>query len=132
MRSFFDDFKKFLMRGNVLDLAVAVIIGVAFNMVVQSMVNNILMPIVGAIFGKPSFADLTLDIGDGVVRYGQFITDLINFVIVAFSVFVVVKAFEAMQNLRRRGEISEDDESLSDEAVLLAEIRDLIRAQGGR
>jgi large conductance mechanosensitive channel len=129
MRQFWDDFKKFLMRGNVLDLAVAVIIGVAFNAVVQSLVNNILMPIVGAIFGKPTFSDLTLDIGDGVVRYGAFITDAINFVIIAFSIFVVVKAFETMQNLRRR-DPAEDPKS--DEVVLLGEIRDLLRAQASR
>ena len=132
MRGFVNDFKKFLMRGNVVDLAVAVIIGVAFNAVVQSLVNNILMPIIGAIFGKPSFADLTFKIGDGVVRYGQFITDVINFVIIAFAVFVAVKAFETLQNLRRRGDVAEDPEELTDEALLLTEIRDLLRAQSGR
>jgi large conductance mechanosensitive channel len=131
MRGFLNDFKKFLMRGNVVDLAVAVIIGVAFNAVVQSLVNNILMPIIGAIFGKPSFADLTFKIGDGVVRYGQFITDVINFVIIAFAVFLAVKAFEMMQNLRRREPV-EDPAELSDEALLLTEIRDLMRAQSGR
>ena len=68
------DFRKFIMRGNVIDLAVAVVIGAAFNAVVQSFVNDIFMPFIGAIFGKPNFDHLMFKIGDGVVRYGTFIT----------------------------------------------------------
>jgi len=130
MRDFLRDFKDFIMRGNVLDLAVAVVVGVAFNAVVQSFADDVLMALIGAIFGKPNFSDLTFDVGDGVVFYGRFITALVNFLIVAFAVFVAVKAFEKLQNIRKRG-VGEEVETPapSDEAVLLAEIRDLLRAR---
>ena len=84
MKTFLADFRKFVMRGNIVDLAVAVIIGVAFNAVIQSLVNDIVSPIIGAFFGKPNFDDLTFKLGDGVIRYGAFITALINFLIIAF------------------------------------------------
>ena len=124
----FNDFKNFIMRGNVLDLAVAVIIGIAFNAVVQSFADDVLMRFVGAIFGKPSFDDLTLKVGDGVVLYGRFITAVVNFVIVAFAVFLAVKTFERLQSLRKK-DVAEDTPAPTDEAVLLAEIRDLLRAR---
>jgi large conductance mechanosensitive channel len=123
MKSMFDDFKKFIMKGNVLDLAVAVIIGAAFGAVVVSFTNDIIMPIVGAVFGKPSFNDVTLTIGDGVIYYGKFITVLINFVIIAFVIFLIVKAFEKMQSMRGA---TKDADGPSDND-LLTEIRDLLK-----
>jgi large conductance mechanosensitive channel len=123
------DFKKFIMRGNVLDLAVAVVIGVAFNAVVTSLVNDVIMQIVAAIVGKPNFNNLTFTINGGVIRYGSFLTALINFLIIAVTLFVIIKAFEQMQK-RRRVEGDDVDEAKSDEVVLLGEIRDLLRAQG--
>jgi large conductance mechanosensitive channel len=127
MRQFFEDFKKFLMRGNVIDLAVAVVIGVAFNAVVQSFTNDILLQIVAAFVGQPNFNELDFTINDAIIRYGAFITAVVNFVIVGFAVFVAVKAFEALQNMR--GGADADTPTPSDEAVLLSEIRDLLRAQ---
>ena len=119
------DFRKFIMRGNVLDLAVAVVIGVAFNAVVTSLVNDVIMQIIAAIVGKPNFNDLTFTIGDGIIYYGRFLTALINFLIIAATLFVIIKAFEEMQKRRRRGgdDVAEDK---SDEVVLLSEIRDLL------
>jgi large conductance mechanosensitive channel len=128
VKDFLQDFKKFLMRGNVLDLAVAVVVGAAFNAVVQSLTNDILLPFIAAIGGQPSFNDLTFSVGDGVIRYGAFITNLLNFVIIAFSVFVVVKFFEQLQNIRKRAP-EEPTAELTDEARLLVEIRDLLAAQ---
>lgn len=128
MREFIDDFKKFMMRGNVLDLAVAVIIGAAFNQVVNSLVKNLIFPIIAAIGGKPNFNDLTVKVGKGVVLYGTFITDVVNFLIIAFTIFVIIKAVEKMQTLRRRAP-EEDEETLTDEARILLEIRDELRAQ---
>jgi large conductance mechanosensitive channel len=128
VKQFIEDFKKFILRGNVIDLAVAVVIGVAFNAVVQSFANDVLMQFVAAIIGEPNFNDLTFDIGEGVIYYGRFITALVNFLIVAFAVFVAVKAFERLQNLRKTG-VTDDTPAPSDEAVLLAEIRDLLRAR---
>src|SRR4029450_3869869 len=97
------------MRGNVLDLAVAVIIGIAFNAVVNSLVNDVIMQIIAAIFGEPNFNDLTFTIGDGGIYYGKFLTALVNFLIIAATVFVIVRAFEELQR-RRRGTEEEIEE----------------------
>ena len=127
MKSMLDDFKKFIMKGNVLDLAVAVIIGAAFGAVVLSFTNDIVMPIIGAVFGKANFSDLYFKLGDGVVAYGKFITVLLNFLIIAFAIFLVIKAFEKMQNMR--GTKEEENEPLTVEGEILTEIRDLLKAQ---
>ncbi|MDQ1436298.1 MAG: large conductance mechanosensitive channel [Actinomycetota bacterium] len=137
MRGLFDDFKKFILRGNVLDLAVAVIVGAAFNAVVQSLVKNIITPLIGFIFGKPSFNDLVLNLSctrnangvkscKGVVTYGTFITDVVNFLIIAFSVFVIIKTFERLQQMRK-GTMEEEAEPLTVDQEILAEIRDILR-----
>src|SRR5439155_8875115 len=97
-----EDFRKFVMRGNVLDLAVAVVIGVAFNAVVNSLVNDVLMQIIAAIVGKPNFDALTFTVNGGIIYYGRFLTAVINFLIIAATLFVIIKAFEEMQK-RRRG-----------------------------
>jgi len=134
------DLKKFLMRGNVLDLAVAVVIGAAFNAVVNAFVSFIINPIVAAIFGKPDITgvlNLTLregdtELDDTVLSIGGFLQEVLNFLIIGVSLFVVVKAFEALQDRRRRGDVPEEaTPAPSDEALLLAEIRDLLRAQAG-
>ena len=122
-----DDFKKFIMKGNVLDLAVAVVIGGAFGLLINSMVKDIIMPIIGAVVGEPSFTDLTFKVGDGVVAYGSFLTLLVNFLIIAFVLFLMIKAFEKMQGMR--GAANEEAEPLTVEGEILAEIRDLLKAQ---
>ena len=132
------DFKKFIMRGNVIDLAVAVVIGVAFQAVVNAFVNFIINPIIAAIFGKPDITqvmNITLretDEGDAVLSIGGFLQEVLNFLIIAAALFVVVKSFEALQSRRARGEEPiEETPTPSDEAVLLTEIRDLLAAQRG-
>ncbi len=129
MSKMLKDFRDFVMRGNVLDLAVAVVIGVAFNAVVTSLVNDVIMQIIAAIVGKPNFNDLTFTIGEGVIYYGRFLTALINFLIIAATLFVIIKAFEEMQK-RRKGAGEDVAEDKSDEVVLLSEIRDLLRDRG--
>ena len=119
------EFRDFIMRGNVLDLAVAVVIGVAFNAVVNSLVNDVLMQIVAAIVGEPDFTDLTFDLNGSAIRYGAFLTALINFLIIAATLFVIIKSFEEMQK-RRKGAGEDVAEDKSDEVVLLTEIRDLL------
>jgi large conductance mechanosensitive channel len=119
------DFKKFIMQGDLVAVAVAFILGLAFKTVVDSLVNNVIMPFIGAVFGKPSFDDLTLEIGDGVIRYGLFINALINFLIIGATLFVVVKVYEKMKSLRSPAEKAEDPSELD----VLTEIRDLLRAQ---
>jgi large conductance mechanosensitive channel len=126
MQQLWEDFRKFIMRGNVLDLAVAVVIGVAFNAVVNSLVNDVIMQVVAAIFGEANFNDLTFTLNGGVIYYGKFLTALVNFLIIAATLFVIIKAFEEMQKRRRKGVDETPEEEKSDEVVLLTEIRDLL------
>jgi large conductance mechanosensitive channel len=127
------DFRNFIMRGNVLDLAVAVIIGAAFNAVVQSLVNDILLQLIGAIAGKPSFNQLFFSINHSQIRYGAFITVTINFLIVAAAIFLVIRVFDNLQKRRAAGQVPvEEQPAPTDEAVLLTEIRDLLQAQANR
>ena len=139
MRQFVRDFRKFILRGNVIDLAVAVVVGAAFNTVVQSFANDVLMGFVGAIFGKPNFNDLAVNlrgcsIEDGVkvcngtVAYGAFLTHLLNFVIIAAAVFVVIKTFERLQRLRPP--VDQDPEVLTRTELLLTDIRDSLQQSG--
>ncbi len=119
-----EDFKKFIFQGNVLDLAIAVVIGIAFKAVIDSLVNDVLMAVIGAIFGKPNFNDLTFALGEGVVFYGKFITALINFLLIAAALFVIVKSYEKLQERRGR---QVEAATPTDEVVLLTEIRDSLR-----
>jgi large conductance mechanosensitive channel len=117
------EFKEFIMRGNVVDLAVAVVIGAAFTAVVNSFANDVLMQVIAAIFGKPDFNDISILVGDTEIYYGRFITALINFLIVAVAMFLVVKAINKLQNLRTK----EEEEALEEtEVELLAQIRDAL------
>ena len=115
------EFKDFVNRGNVVDLAVAVVLGAAFGAVVTSFVDDILLQILAAVGGQPDFSALTIDLGDAEVRYGAFLTAIVSFLSIAFGVFLVVKALNAMK--REKGE----DPAGPSEAELLTEIRDLLR-----
>jgi len=97
------EFRDFLLRGNIVELAVAFVMGVAFAAVVNSLVNNLVMPIIAMIIGKPDFNDLTFTINDAVFRYGAFITDVISFVAIAAAVFLfVVKPMDALMSRARK------------------------------
>ena len=126
----FKEFRAFISRGNVVDLAVAVVIGAAFGAVVTSFVENIITPIIG-IPGKNDFSTLHFTINDSVFRYGLFLNALISFLSIATAVFFfVVKPLNMLAERRKRGDAPEEDTPApSDEAVLLREIRDLLRAQ---
>lgn len=137
MSGFVKEFKEFINRGNVVDLAVAVVIGAAFAAVVTSFTEDVLMQLVAAIVGQPDFSSLTISFGridpdtgmQTVIRYGAFLTALISFAIVAFAVFLVVKALNEMQRRRARGETPADEEPPPPTDVeLLTEIRDLLAA----
>jgi large conductance mechanosensitive channel len=102
------EFRDFLFRGNIIELAVAFVMGIAFAAVVNSLVNNLAMPVIAMIIGKPDFSDLTFTINDAVFRYGAFITDVIQFVAIAAAVFFfIVKPATAMMNRLRREPIEE-------------------------
>ncbi|CAI7973931.1 Large-conductance mechanosensitive channel [Frankia sp. Hr75.2] len=123
-------FREFLLRGNVVDLAVAVVIGTAFTAVVTSLVANLFTPLIAAIIGKPDFAQLTFTINNSVFYYGRFLNSLIAFLSIAAVIyFVVVAPVSRINERRRRGQTSPlDDPTLTDETRLLTEIRDLLAA----
>jgi large conductance mechanosensitive channel len=102
------EFKDFLLRGNIVELAVAFVMGLAFAMVVNSLVANLVMPVIAMIIGKPDFSGLTFTINDAVFRYGAFITDVIQFLAIAAAVFFfIVKPVTVMLNRARREPIEE-------------------------
>jgi large conductance mechanosensitive channel len=123
-----DEFKRFLFRGNVIDLAVAVVIGTAFTAIVSAVVSGLITPLVGMIVSK-DFTEMTFTVNDSVFRYGEVIDALIRFVSIAAVVFfLVVKPVTAMMERRRRGQ-ADEEEAPPTEAELLAEIRDLLAAR---
>jgi large conductance mechanosensitive channel len=115
------EFRAFINRGNVIDLAVAVVLGAAFGAVVTSFVDDILLQVIAAVGGQPDFSDLSIDLGDAELRYGAFLTAVTSFLLLAFGVFVVVKAVNALR--REKGEEPEGPSEIQ----LLTEIRDLLR-----
>ncbi len=122
------EFKDFLMKGNIVELAIAFVMGVAFAAVVNSLVDNIVMPIVAMIIGKPDFSGLTFTINDAVYRYGAFITDVIQFVAIAAAVFFfIVRPMAAMMN-RMKGR--EETEEISDDERRHQELLAALRARG--
>jgi large conductance mechanosensitive channel len=125
----FKEFKAFLMRGNVVDLAVAVVIGAAFTAIVTAFVTGMITPLVGVVFSK-DFGEMTFEVNGSVFRYGIVIDAAIKFVATAAVVFfVVVKPMQAIAKRRAAGEVVEDTPAPSDEALLLTEIRDLLASR---
>lgn len=122
------EFKDFISRGNVVDLAVAVIIGAAFTQVVTAFTDDIIGGILALLGGKPNFDQMSMTISDTTIVYGRFLTAVVNFLIVGFVMFLVVKTINKMQSL---GKAKEDaaEEAVFTEVDLLTEIRDLLRAR---
>lgn len=122
------EFKEFAMRGNVVDMAVGIIIGAAFGKIVSSLVSDVIMPPIGMIMGGVSFSDLAIPLGEGedaaAINYGVFIDNVISFLIVAFAVFMLIKAINTMQ--RKEEEKPAEPPQPSAEEKLLTEIRDLL------
>lgn len=125
MKKFFKEFKEFASKGNVLDLAVAVVIGAAFGKIVSSLVDDIIMPLVGILVGQ-NFASLTLELNGSYIAYGAFIQAIVDFIIIAFCVFCFTKA---INKFKKKEEKKEEEPKKSDEVKLLEEIRDLLKKQ---
>ena len=123
MKKFLGEFKEFALKGNMFDLAVGVIVGAAFNSVVKSIVNDIFTPIIGMLMGGLDFSKLCVTIGSASITYGLFIQNIINFLITAFSLFIVVKAM----NKFKKAEEAKEPETPAD-IKLLEEIRDAIKS----
>ncbi|MBQ6477250.1 MAG: large-conductance mechanosensitive channel protein MscL [Bacilli bacterium] len=115
------EFKEFISRGNVVDMAVGVIIGAAFGKIVTSLVDDILMPAIGALIGGLDFTKLSATVGSAHIKYGVFIQSVVDFLIVAFCIFLVIKLFEKFKRKE------EETAAPSDEVVVLEEIRDLLK-----
>ena len=126
IKNFIAEFKEFISKGNVVDLAVGVIIGGAFSKIVSSLVNDILMPIIGTLLGGLNFTSLSFKIGNAVISYGNFIQNVVDFLIVAFCIFIFVKI---MNKLHKEKKEEVKPHIKSDEVKLLEEIRDLLKKE---
>jgi large conductance mechanosensitive channel len=120
----FGGFKEFISKGNVIDLAVGVIIGSAFGKIVTSVVNDILMPIIGAVIGGVNFTSLNIKIGDAVINYGSFIQNVFDFLVIALCVYIFVSI---INKIVKKKEEPKKEVKKSDEVLLLEEIRDLLK-----
>lgn len=127
------EFRAFILRGNVLDLAVAVVLGVAFNNVVTTFTDGILMAAIAGIFGEPDFSAVTIGVGQAQLQVGLFANTLVNLLLVGASLFLIVKAVGHLRARGREDEVPAEEAppAPSDEARLLAEIRDLIASEAG-
>lgn len=119
-----DEFKKFAMRGNVLDLAVGVIIGGAFGKIVSSLVKDVIMPLVGLLLGGIDFTSLTFTLGEAKLNYGLFIQSIVDFFIISFSIFLFIKA---INHFKKKEETEE--KTVETQEQLLIEIRDILKEQ---
>lgn len=132
--SIIKEFKEFAMRGNVVDLAVGIIIGTAFNKIVNSLVNDIIMPPIGFILGNMDFADYTITLKEAVdktpavqIKYGSFINIVIDFIIVAFAVFMLIKGMNKLKKKQEQAPAAPAPPS--NQEVILSEIRDILKAK---
>lgn len=112
------EFKDFISRGNVMDLAVGVIMGAAFTAIVQSLVSNLINPLIGLFLGKIDLSNLVFKVGDATFKYGTFIESIINFLIIAFVVFLLVKVMNKIIKNRDEEEQPEEDTTKEDEMVM--------------
>ena len=127
------DFKEFAFKGNVLDMAIGVIIGAAFGKIVTSLVNDLIMPIISILTGGINFTDLKFvitpahgDIAENAVAYGSFIQNVVDFLIIAFCIFLFVRLIE---KFKKKEEVKVEAPKKADDVVLLEEIRDLLKAK---
>jgi len=129
VNKFLGEFKTFVSRGNVLDLAVGVVVGGAFSKIVTSLVNDIITPFIGVIIGGRDFSNLSLRIGEASIAYGAFIQNIIDFLLIAFCIFIFIKFINKIFIKKKEEEKKEETPKKSDEVLLLEEIRDLLKKQ---
>lgn len=133
IRKIMKEFKKFINRGNVIDLAVGVIVGGAFNKIVTSLVQDIITPLIGIVIGGLNFTNLSIKIGEAEIKYGSFIQNIIDFLIVSFCIFIVIKFINNLSALRKEKEENNTPPPApvkkTDDIILLEEIRDLLKNQ---
>ncbi len=127
MKQFLAEFKAFAMKGNVIDLAVAVVIGAAFGRITTSLVNNIIMPLFGGLLGGIDFTENSFMVREAEVTYGVFVQSIIEFIIIAFAIFLVIKAMNKMQKKEEEKPKDDKPKEPSEEVRLLREIRDSLQ-----
>lgn len=120
-----EEFKQFITKGNVVDLAVGVIIGGAFGKIVTSLVNDILMPIIGVLLGGLKFSELSITVGSADIKYGSFIQNIVDFLIIAFCIFLFIKIINIFLKKNKKEETKAP--LINEEVKLLGEIRDLLK-----
>jgi large conductance mechanosensitive channel len=128
MRNFINEFKDFIMRGNVMDLAVAFIMGAAFQTVVKSVVDDLIMPLIGIITGSISFSSIVWHVGSADIKVESFIGTLITFLLTSFAVFLILKAIRKAQSMTKK-QAEEEEIAPETELVVLQEIRDALAAK---
>lgn len=124
---FLQEFKTFALRGNVIDLAVAVVVGTAFNKIVSSLVDNIIMPLFGIATGGVDFKGLSVQVGEATVTYGVFLQSVIDFLIIAWAIFVAIKVLRSLQKQEEAKPEKEKEVEPTEEVRLLREIRDALQ-----
>ena len=127
MKKFLREFKAFAMKGNVIDLAVGVIIGAAFGKIVSSIVGDVVMPLIGIILGGIDFTSLAITVDKAKITYGNFLQAVVEFVVIAFSVFLFVKLLSAFHHKPKEDAKPAEPPKKTDEVLLLEEIRDILR-----
>ncbi|MEK4313448.1 large conductance mechanosensitive channel protein MscL [Bacillus sp. FSL P4-0334] len=121
------EFKSFAMRGNIMDLAIGVVIGGAFGKIVTSLVEDIIMPLVGLLLGGLDFSGLAVTFGDAHIKYGSFIQTIVNFFIISFSIFIVIRTIGKLRRKKEAEEEAEEAKETDQQTELLTEIRDLLK-----
>lgn len=124
MKKIIAEFKEFAIKGNMLDMAIGVIIGAAFKSIVDSLVNDIFMPFVGILIGGRDFSGLSIKIGEATINYGMLIQNIVNFLIVAVCLFMLVKTVNMLK--RKKEEVEPEPEKKPEDIQLLEEIRDVL------
>lgn len=129
MKKLWREFKEFAVKGNAMDLAIGVIIGGAFGKIVSSLVNDILMPLLGLLLGGIDFTSLQVDFGETAIKYGAFIQSIIDFLIISLTIFIITKTINRVkeEHLHREAEATPAPPAISNEEKLLMEIRDLLK-----
>ena len=138
MKKMLNEFKKFISKGNVVDLAVGVVVGGAFSKIVSSLVNDIIMPLIGVIIGGIDFTNLSLKVGEATINYGMFIQNIIDFLIISFCIFLVVKALNTLddmtkkklEKIKKEEKVEKkEEEKVCEEILLLREINNSLKKQ---